>query len=653
LNRFVLIKVKVKNVLAVLAALYLGVPVAGYAQNQSYPAGYFQFPIKPGQPNSLAGVLGDLRTNHFHGGLDIRTDQREGLPVYAAADGYVSKVAVQGTGYGNVIYLKHSNGMTTVYGHLQKFNEPLGTYVRQAQYMNKSFTVELFPEPGAISFKKGEVIALSGNTGGSAGPHLHFEIRDAADNFLNPLFFGFKEIKDNAPPYFVNVALRPMNIDSRVNKQFDRKVVKPVRGKDGIYALSKPVTGKGAIGVELQAYDAMTGTGFRYGLYCIDIKVDGKEIFAYNMEQFPNGAHRDYNNVIDYKTDLSTGVRFYRCYDPVGNAFNFYRTDSYKGQIQIKDTLEHDVTIKIYDAFQNSSTLTFKIKGEGEQEELPVYATEKFPEWLEMEENEDVLKISAQKLQSLTRFANFFTDRRRIQVSPNYYSGDDAIFLADLRNYLPDSVKVLNKVLDLNYRKRIPPKVVTAYKFDRGVVQFDSTSLFDTLNLRIKSSYNGLVINDEYTPLRSYIDVKFKPEQEVVNKGQSFIYRYGRGNYGFVGGVWEGDEIAFRTRELGSFTIQTDTIPPKVRLVEHSKNQISAYISDDKSGIGSFEALVNGEWVLMNYEYKKRYIWSEKLDSSVPFEGQLTLKVTDKTGNSTILQANIEEPVNKSKTRKK
>ena len=147
--------------------------------------------------------------------------------------------------------------------------------------------------------------------------------------------------------------------------------------------------------------------------------------------------------------------------------------------------------------------------------------------------------------------------------------------------------------------------------------------------------------------------MKFKPEQEIVNKDQSFVYRYGRGNYGFVGGVWEGNEITFRTRELGSFTIQTDTIPPKIRLVDHNKNQISAYISDDKSGIGSFEVLVNGEWVLMNYEYKKRYIWSEKLDNGVPFEGQLTLKVTDKTGNSTILQANIEEPVVKSKTRKR
>lgn len=611
------------------------------------------FPIKPGKPNSLAGVLGDLRTNHFHGGLDVRTDQREGLPVYAAADGYVSKVAVQGTGYGNVIFLKHANGMTTVYGHLQKFNEPLGSYVRQGQYKARSFTVDLFPEPGSISFKKGDIIALSGNTGGSAGPHLHFEIRDAADNFLNPLFFDFKEIKDTSPPYFVNVALRPMNIDSRVNGQFDRKVLKPVRNKEGFFELSQTVTAKGSVGLELQAYDAMTGTGFRYGLYCIDIKVDGKEIFAYNMEQFPNGAFRDYNNVIDYKTDLTTGGRFYRCYDPVGNAYNFYRTDSYKGQIQVKDTLEHEVTVKIYDSFQNSSTLRFKIKGEGQQEQLPVYTTEKFPEWLEMEESGDVLKISAQKLQSVTRFANFFTNRRRIQLDPSYYVGSDAIFLADLKKYLPDSVKVMNKLLDLNYKARVPSKIISNYKFDRGVIQFDSTSLFDTLNLRIKTNFNGVVINDEYTPLRSYIEVKFKPEQEIVNKDQSFIYRYGRGSYGFVGGDWNGNEITFRTRELGSFTIQTDTIPPKVRLVDHNKNQISAYISDDKSGIGSFEVLLNGEWVLMNYEYKKRYIWSEKLDSSIPFEGQLTLKVTDKTGNSTILQANIEEPVIKSKTRKR
>lgn len=173
-----------------------GVAKDSLAQKQSYPKGYYQFPIRPGLPNSLAGGLGDLRSNHFHAGLDIRTQQREGLPVYAAAEGYIYKVAVQRTGYGNVIYLRHPNGQTTVYGHLLKFSDPLATWVRQEQYKKQTFEIDLFPEAGQFVFKKGEVIALSGNTGGSAGPHLHFEVRDSKDNYLNPLYFGFNEIKD-------------------------------------------------------------------------------------------------------------------------------------------------------------------------------------------------------------------------------------------------------------------------------------------------------------------------------------------------------------------------------------------------------------------------------------------------------------------------
>lgn len=162
--------------------------IGSFAQKASFPKGYFIFPINPGQKNTLAGVLGDLRTNHFHAGIDIRTQQREGLQVLAAADGYISKIKVQTTGYGNVIFIKHPNGMTTVYGHLLSFADPMGSYLREKQYERKTFEIEINPSPEQFPVRKGELIGLSGNTGGSAGPHLHFEIRDSKDNYLNPLF---------------------------------------------------------------------------------------------------------------------------------------------------------------------------------------------------------------------------------------------------------------------------------------------------------------------------------------------------------------------------------------------------------------------------------------------------------------------------------
>ncbi|RYF52525.1 MAG: M23 family metallopeptidase, partial [Cytophagaceae bacterium] len=155
--------------------------------------GYLLFPINPGQSGSLSGGMGDLRGNHFHAGLDIRTGGTEGLPVHAAADGYVSRIAVFTGGYGNVIFLKHPNGLTTVYGHLKTLNDTLGTYLRDNQYAKKTFEIDLRPQPNEFPVKKGDVIALSGNTGGSGGPHLHFEVRDPNDNLLNPLLYGFPE----------------------------------------------------------------------------------------------------------------------------------------------------------------------------------------------------------------------------------------------------------------------------------------------------------------------------------------------------------------------------------------------------------------------------------------------------------------------------
>ncbi len=642
--------------IAFLVALVSLVPLSLFAQSpkQSYAKDYFIFPIMPGQANSLAGVLGDLRTNHYHGGLDIRTQQREGLAVHAAAEGYVYRVAVQGTGYGNVIYLRHPNGLTTVYGHLQKFGGKLGDYVRQEQYKKQSFTIDLYPEPGQFTYKKGEVMALSGNTGGSGGPHLHFEIRDSQNNYLNPLFFGFREIRDNTPPTFLNLALRPMTIESRVNGRFNRQAYKPVRQSNGSYRIPQTIRATGQVGLELHAYDLMSGTGFRYGLHCIEVKLDGREVFVYNMEKFPSLSTRDYNNLIDYRTEQETGTRFYKLYNPDGNIFDIFKTDNYQGKLQINDTLTHEVSIKIFDSFENWSQLSFSIRGESTGEAVQPATTETSPQYIQADAQDNILKVTAQGYRSPEPFANYYTERRRVQEEPAYFDNGSAVFLTDLRNYLPDSVQVGGRITPLSYKASIAPGKAATYDSDRWTIKFDTTSLFDTLHLAIRQNLNTLTINEPVIPLRHYIQVTYRPDGPVINKERTQVYRYNRGGYSFLGGTWQDDRVTFSTRELGTFILQTDTTPPSVNLVEHSRRQIRAYISDGMSGIDSFRALVNGEWVLMNYEYKTRYIWSEKLDESQPFEGELVLEVKDKAGNSTILRTEIAEPVvRKAPTRKR
>jgi len=623
------------------------------AQNQSYPKDYYQFPIRPGLSNSLAGGLGDLRSNHFHAGLDIRTEQREGLPVYAAADAYVYKVAVQRSGYGNVIFLRHPNGQTTVYGHLLKFSDPLATYVREEQYKKKAFEIDIFPESGRFTFKKGEVIALSGNTGGSAGPHLHFEIRDSKDNYLNPLYFGFKEIRDVTPPKFVNLAIRPLDINGRVNGQFDRRVYNPVKLKDGSYQIMTPITATGLVGIDLVAHDQMTGTGFRYGLQCIEIKMDGQEMFSYNMEIFPNASTRDYNNLIDYETEQETGQRYLKCYVPDGNHFDLYKTDLLKGKLNITDTLTHVVRIKISDSYENASELMFLIKGEVPNPVLPLYEVEVNPEWIQSDVQENTLLVKAKYYRSANPIATFYAGGKEIKKVPDFYDKESAVFLTDLRAYMPDSVKIGNSIARTYLRSKILPDISTAYKGEKWLVEFSEDSIFDTLFVTGQRNFNALTINNKGVPLKDYVSVSFTPENVPLNKERTRIFRYVDGDYRFVGGEWTGDEIKFKTRELGTFVIQTDTVPPKIRLLEHSRTRIKGYVWDVHSGIDFYRAFINGEWILMNFDSKKGYIWSEKLDNNLPFEGELTLEVTDRAGNSTILQTELVEPVVKAKKRKK
>lgn len=633
--------------------LFLFSALSGFAQKQSYPQDYYQFPIRPGLTNSLAGGLGDLRSNHFHAGLDIRTQQVEGLPVHAAAEGYVYKVAVQRSGYGNVIYLRHPNGQTTVYGHLLKFSDSLANYVRAEQYKKQTFEIDLFPEAGKYAFRKGEVIALSGNTGGSAGPHLHFEIRDSQDNYLNPLYFGFNEIKDVTPPKFVNVAIRPTDINARINGKFERQTYAPVRLKDGTYNIPATITVTGTVGLELLAHDMMTGTGFRYGLQCIEIKLDDQEVFAYNMEIFPNAATRDYNNLIDYETEQETGQRFLKCYVPDGNQFNLYKTGAYRGKLFIGDTLTHQVKIKIFDSYENSSVLTFSIKGEMPNPPLPVYDMEVKPEWIQSEISDNTLKVRAKYYRSTMPLATFYVYGKEVKKAPDLYENETAVFLTDLREYIPDSVKIGNTTARTYLRSKISPGKLTTYKADRWSLQFDTNTLFDTLYVVGQQNYNSLTINDKGIPLRDYMTISFKPEEVPINKERSGIYRYTGYGYRFIGGTWKDNEITFKTRELGTFVIQNDTIPPRVRLVEHSHKRIRAFISDGISGIDNFKAYVNEEWVLMNYDAKTGYIWSEKMDESQLFEGDLMLEVKDGAGNSTILQTDLVEPVTTPKKRKR
>ena len=254
--------------------------------------GYLLFPIKPGQVNYLSANMGELRPNHFHAGIDIKTDFTTGLPVYAAQDGYISRIRISSYGYGNTLYITHPNGLVTVYAHLERFSADIQNYVISFQYANETFELDHYLPKGQLNVKRGDVVAKSGNSGSSGGPHLHFEIRDSLEHVLNPLQFGFTEIKDSQTPIFQKIAVKPLNINARVQNEFALKEWTASKKTDGTYGIPATIEAYGSVGLEIKVHDRMNETSNSYGVNCIELFVNGEEVFYHNIETFEIGrAH--------------------------------------------------------------------------------------------------------------------------------------------------------------------------------------------------------------------------------------------------------------------------------------------------------------------------------------------------------------------------
>ncbi|GAA4404571.1 hypothetical protein GCM10023187_22100 [Nibrella viscosa] len=610
------------------------------------------FPIMPGEANSLSGGMGDLRANHFHAGLDIRTKQREGLDVYAAADGYISRIAVLTAGYGNVVFIKHPNGLTTVYGHLKVLTDTLARFLRQEQYKRQTFEIDLRPEPGQFPVRKGEVIALSGNTGGSGGPHLHFEIRDDRDNLLNPLLFNFSEITDEVNPYFEKVALRTLTPQSRINSEFHRLVLTPVRRPDGTYGFNQPITASGLIGLELLAFDKTSGSPFRSGLSCIEIKLDGREVFAYNMDSFPNEQTRYINVHMNYEVEQTTGQRYHRSYVADGNALTLYQMDNWRGKLPLLDGKPHEITVTLFDAHQNSAVLRFTVQPEPEpatetaapQTITAVSGAAEIMPAVSIATDENVLKLTVRNLPAgEPPVAQLYIGRWPEELPASYVKNNQAVYLIDLRRYMPDSVQIGAGTMRTFLQKTIIPGKEETYEKDNVSLSFGPKTLFDTLFLAVRQMPGHVMEINQFTiPLNDPLTVSYKPTDTTgIDPARTQMYNTSGNRKQLVGGSWKGGRIEFKTRQLGRFQLLTDTIPPKVQFVTKTPNSISAKITDDLSGINTFRALINGEWVLMLYDYKKALIWSDKLDPAKPFKGDVTIEVTDRAGNVSTVSAVI------------
>ena len=548
------------------------------AQSDQYPKDYFRSPLNV--PLYLAGNFGEIRSNHFHAGIDIKTQQREGLDVFAAADGYISRINVSLYGYGKALYITHPNGYTTVYAHLQKFSPEIEEYVRKSQYDKKKFTITLYPSKEELKVTKGQVVAKSGNTGGSGGPHLHFEIRDSKNEVpLNPLLFGFK-IKDDIKPILKNVALYPLNDTSYVNGK-NKPANYKLYGSAGKYSLAKDVSlkAKGVIGVGIEAIDRLNGSNNRCGVYSIALRADSQLVYKHEMEQIPFHLSRYINSHVDFKLTKKHRKRIQKSFLDANNQLNIYKDVASGGRLYFSK-YGHELDYEVIDSYGNKSHLSFKVDVDTNDYETTVDSTIQYLKYTEETYLEDdSLKVS---IASNSTYKDLPLEWKKLKRHPKAYAPSYEIM--DIYTPLHKKMSVSLKIDSVpeNYVQKLyavslspKGKVISP---EGGKIQGD----WMTFKTRSFGAYTVLI--DTIPPT-------VRPHN------------------------FKGNGKTFSTLKYISFTIK-----------------------DNQSGIASYNGYVDDSWVLMEYDTKKKRLWYE-FDSERLERGKHSLKVviTDKVGNSKTL----------------
>lgn len=546
------------------------------SQTKSYPKDYFANPID--STISLSGNFGELRPNHFHAGLDFRLPT--GRKIYCAAEGYVSRIKVSTVGYGKVIYVTHPNGYSTVYAHLSKFHGKIDSFVKAHQYEEQSYEVELFPYPEDLTLEKGELIAFSGNTGGSSGPHLHFEIRNAANDVpINPLLFGLP-VNDAQPPVFKTLAIYPRGGGSIVNgknKVLKRKIKK---GKSGFVIDTRDsLTASGFIGFGVEVADRETRGKSDNGVFSIELLVNGRTIYNHVMEKFSFSESRYVNAHVDYSDKYFNNSKIQRSFQLKNDKLSIYRKNENRGVIEIKPDSVYKIQYIISDASGNTSRLSFTVRGkkvaDSETENKALVPSEKV---IERKTENALLTIPA---------FSFYED----------VSEQDC------------KLSVLKKE---QYGPRIKAGNSSVPIHENAILRIRPYEMVDSLKVK-------LVIYS-------------------VSKGGGIQFQAGNMNK-------EG-WLETRIKTLGEYGVTLDTIPPRIRFpfspsktksaevftIKKGKS-VNVFLDDNFSGVSSFNVLLNGNWILAEYEPKEKLLFVNLPDDLAGGGYSLEISAKDAAGN--------------------
>ncbi len=341
-----------------LIQVFLIVFVLNLNAQNNYPQDYFSNPLEI--PLILSGTFAELRSNHFHSGLDIKTQKRVGLKVKACADGFVSRIKISHYGYGKALYITHPNGYTTVYAHLQKFAPEIEAYIKKQQYEKESYTIELFPSAETLPVTKNSLIAYSGNSGGSGGPHLHFEIRDKKERPINPMLFGI-EIADTKMPYIKSMYVYPLDENSFVNNSNIKQKLRLIPLKNGDYTVEN-IKAIGNIGFGIETNDRQSLSANSNGVYNISSFVNGAKNFELDFRRFSFSETKHINQLIDYEHYVSQKKRIQKLFK-INNPLSIYKSLSNNGIVKVEDSAYLVYKVRVADFKNNEAWVNLNIKG--------------------------------------------------------------------------------------------------------------------------------------------------------------------------------------------------------------------------------------------------------------------------------------------------
>ena len=543
----------------------------------------FTCPLKP--PYLFSGNFGELRPSHFHSGLDFRTQGRTGLPVLAVKEGYISRIGVSPTGYGNVLYMNHPDGTTSVYGHLEKFRPEIEQYVKKKQYDRESFQEDLSLSSNEFYFKKGEIIAWSGNSGSSGGPHLHFEIRNTkSERACNPLNYNLG-IKDNSAPRIAAIYVYPLTANSNVGQERQKKRFETIPAPGG-YRLKNNATVElyGKIGFGIQAEDFFSGAGMKCGIYSATLSCDGKQVFGFTMDNFSFDETRYANSLADYEEYLKSKRWIQRLYRQPGNHLDIYDPSGKNGILNLEDGKSHEFEIVVCDAFKNKATLKFRSVSKKSLSPARTQSCTKhflFDQTNEFKNEKIKIEIPKGALydnldfvwKSLPKPAGCYSELQ--QVGSRFVPLHLAYSLSVKCDNLPDDLK--DKALIVLVDPASGQKSAIGGEYSGGWVTV-KTNIFGTFSVAV----------DRTPPIITPLSIK-----------------------------------------------------DKKTLTNNSKVQFK--ITDNLSGIKSFRGEIDGKWVLFEYDAKSRTITYLFDKSRMTFGKSHLLKVTVKDNqlNETVYKAII------------